>query len=143
MYPNKQFYFKQFSLTVFCLHTVKVVFGLHTVKYQFFVYTQLNIKTVLFRTIQFNISAQFSSIWPTDKTSSVATTPGQSGPGSDRNKEALHITQSSRIDGASPSDSLVSYAGYFLGMSQQRCSWYILQSQLTGPGLIRLFITVW
>ena len=57
----------------------------------------LDIKTVLFQTIQFNISTQFSSICPIDRTLSGATTPGQSELGSDGNKEVLHIPQSSRI----------------------------------------------
>ena len=64
--------------------------------------TQLNDKTVPFQTIQFSISikvlilkqfyfnfsknAQFSSIWPIDRTLSGATTPDQSGPGSDGNE---------------------------------------------------------
>ena len=38
-------------------------------------------KTVLFKTIQFGISTQFSSISAIDRTLSDATTPGQSGPG--------------------------------------------------------------
>ena len=91
----KQFYFKQFSLA--CVH--------------FFVYTQLNIKTVLFQTIQFNVSTRFTSIWPIDRTLSGATTPGQGGPGSDSNKQVLHIPQSSCITEASPSNCLVSYPG--------------------------------
>ena len=33
-----------------------------------FVHTQLNVKTVLFQAIQFNISTQFSSIWPVYRT---------------------------------------------------------------------------
>ena len=32
-----------------------------------------------------------SSIWPIDETLSMATTPGQSGPGSDGNEGALSI----------------------------------------------------
>ena len=40
---QKQFYLKQFNLA----------------KYSFFVYTQLNVKTVLFQTIQFSISIVF------------------------------------------------------------------------------------
>ena len=39
-------------------------------------------KTVLFQAIQFNISTQFSSIWPIDRAQSSANTPGQNGPGS-------------------------------------------------------------
>ena len=58
-----------------------------------------------------------SSIWPTDRTLSGDTTPGQSGPGSDGNKEVLHIPQSFSISGASPSNCLVSYSGHFLGES--------------------------
>ena len=45
---------------------------------------------------------------------SGATTPGQSGPGSDSNEEVLHIRQSSSITGTSPSDCLASYPGHSL-----------------------------
>ena len=55
------------------------------------------IQTVLFQTIQFSISTQFSSIWPTDRTLSVATIPGQSGPGIDDNKGVPYIPQGSSI----------------------------------------------
>ena len=55
-----------------------------------------------------------TSIWPIDRTLSGATTPGQSGPGSNGNEEVLRILQSSRIIGASPLDSLVSYTGHLL-----------------------------
>ena len=40
---------------------------------------------------------QFSSIWRIDRTLSGATTPSQSGPGSDVNEGVLHISQSSSI----------------------------------------------
>ena len=60
---------------------------------------------------------QLSSIWPIDRTLSVATTQGQSGPGSDGNEGVLHTSQSSRITGTLPSDCLVSYAGHSLGES--------------------------
>ena len=52
-----------------------------------------------------------SSIWPIDRTQSGATTPGQSGPGSDGNEGVHDISQSSSITGASLSDCLVSYPG--------------------------------
>ena len=42
---------------------------------------------------------------------SGATTPGQSGPGSNDNEGVLQITQIFRT-GASPSDSFVSYSGH-------------------------------
>ena len=57
-------------------------------------------KTVLFKIIQFSISTHFSSIWPIDRTLSGATTPGQSGPGSDGNEGVLRIPQNSSITGA-------------------------------------------
>ena len=38
-----------------------------------------------------------SSIWPTDKTISIATTLGQTEPGSDSNKGVLRIPPSSSI----------------------------------------------
>ena len=47
-------------------------------------------------------------------TLSGATTPGQSGPGSDGNKGILCIPQSSSITGTSALDCLVSYPGYSL-----------------------------
>ena len=46
---------------------------------------------------------------------SGATTPGQSGPGSDGNKGVIRIPQSSSTAGTSPSDCLVSYPEYSLG----------------------------
>ena len=46
-----------------------------------------------------------------DKTLSGATTPGQSGPGSDGNEEVLRIPLSSSIIGALKSDCLMSYPG--------------------------------
>ena len=49
------------------------------------------------------------SIWSRDRTLAGATTPGQSGPGSDGIERVLHIPQSSSITGASPSDCLESY----------------------------------
>ena len=75
----------------------KYSFCLHTVKCQ---------------TIQFSISTQFSSNGPIDRALLGATTPGQSGPGSNNNEGVLHIPQSSRITGTSPSDCVVSYTGY-------------------------------
>ena len=56
-----------------------------------FIYTLLNVKTVLFRTIQFSISTQFSSIWPIDRALSGVTTPNQSGTGRNGNEVVLRI----------------------------------------------------
>ena len=56
-----------------------------------------------------------SSIWPIDRTLLGATTPGQSGPGSNGNERQLHISQSSSITKASLSDCLESYLGHLLG----------------------------
>ena len=66
---------------------------------------------LLFQTVQFSISTQFSSIWPIDET-----LPGYSGPGSNSNKRVLHIPQSSCITGTSSSDCLVSYPGQMQSM---------------------------
>ena len=97
----------------------------------------LYIKTVLFQTIQFCISTQFSFIWPIDRTLSGATTLGQSAPGSNGNKGLLHIPQSSSITGASSSDCLVSHTRTLIGLAVipplQRCSQCILQLMLTVP----------
>ena len=66
---------------------------------------------------------------------SGATTPGQSGPGSDGNEGVLRIPQSSSIAGTSPSDCLVSYQDTRWGgglTPLQRSSQCILQPQPTG-----------
>ena len=52
---------------------------------------------ILFQAIQFCMSTQLSSIWPIDMTLSGATTPGQSGPGSDDNEKVLRISQSLNV----------------------------------------------
>ena len=71
---------------------------------------------MLFQTIQFSISTKFSSIWPVEKTLSGATTPGQSGPGSDGSEGVLGIHQNSCITGTSTSYCLVSYPGHSFGV---------------------------
>ena len=68
-------------------------------------------KTVLFQTIHFSISMQFSFISPIDRAPSGATIPGQSEAGSEGNEEVLRIPQSSSITGTSLSDCLVSNLG--------------------------------
>ena len=75
------------------------------------------LKPVPFQTIQFSISTQSTFILSIDRTLSGATTPGQSGPGSDGNDGVLRIPQSSSITRASSSDYLVSYLGHSLGES--------------------------
>ena len=109
-----QFYFKQFTF----------------VQVYFFVHTQLNVKTVLFQTIQFRISPkfqckkkvlfqtiqfimriQFISNGAIDRILSGAITLNQSGHGHDGNKRELYILQSSNITGTSTSDCLMSYSG--------------------------------
>ena len=52
---------------------------------------------------------QISSTYPLIKALSGATTPGQSGPGSDGNERVVRIPQSSSITGTLLSDCLVSY----------------------------------
>ena len=54
----------------------------------------LNVKTVLFQTIQFSISMQFSSIWLIERTLSGAITLGQNEPGNDGNEGVLRIPKS-------------------------------------------------
>ena len=74
------------------------------------------IKTVLFQTIQFSISTDFSSILSIDRNLSGASTRDQNGPGSDGNKGVLHIPQMFSITGASSSDFLVAYPGHSWGV---------------------------
>ena len=84
---------------MFCLHTFSMS------------------KTVLFQTIRFSKSTQYSSTWPIERTLSGATIPSQSGTGSDGNKGVIRIPQSSSYTGGSSSDFLVSYPGHSLGES--------------------------
>ena len=89
-------------------------------KHQSFVYTQLNDQTVLFLTIQFSIShlcAQSlndEQFYLTYRILPGATTPGQSGPGSDGNEGVFCIPQSSSITWHSQSDWFLSYPGHLL-----------------------------
>ena len=97
-YTNNQFYSQQFCLAL--VHSLVLKTFLfqaiqfsQTVLFQWiqfsinivFVHTQLNVKTVLFQVIP------FSSIWPTDRVISGATTPAQSGPGSDGSEGVLSL----------------------------------------------------
>ena len=75
-----------------------------TIQFTVFVHTQLNVKAVIFQTIQLSISTQFSSIRPIDRALSGTTTPGKSGPGNDGNEGGIYIPQNSSIIGISPSD---------------------------------------
>ena len=96
---QKQFHFKQFSLAQVRNLNLSTQF----VK-NISIWSNSVLSKVLIQTIQFNISMQFSSIWPIDRTLSGATTLDQSWPGRDGNIEVLCIPQSSRITGTSPSD---------------------------------------
>ena len=102
----------------------------HWIKQKPFIYSQLNVKTALFQSIQFIISTQFkcqncsisnitlfSSIWPIDTTLSCATISGYCGPRNDGNEGVLLFPQISSVTGTSPLDFLVSYTGHLLGES--------------------------
>ena len=73
------------------------------------------------------------SIWPIDRTISGATTPDQSGLGSNGKDWILYIPQSSK-SGALPLDGLMSYPGHSGGglTPLQRCSQCNLYLRLTG-----------
>ena len=93
---SKQFYFKQFSLAQV---------------------GSLDVKIVAFQAILFNLSTQFNSIRPRDRTQSGATTPGQGEPGSSGNEGVLRVPQNSSITETSRSDCLMSYPGHSLELS--------------------------
>ena len=81
-----------------------------------YVYIQLKDQTILFLTIQFNKRNAFAHSLNVKQfylTLLDPSTPGLSGPDSDRNVEFLHILQSSST-GASQSDGLVQYPGHLL-----------------------------
>ena len=131
---QKQFYLKLFSLvskiirfqTLWCITN-------NLIKHQLFIYSLLNVKTVLFPTTQFSISIQFSSIWQIGRTLSGATTPGQSGPGSDGKKGVLRIPQSYSITRGLLSEYYVQDTRCWSLILLQRCSRFILQPPLTEP----------
>ena len=134
---QKHFYFKLFSL-VNKVKWFKVLLCItkNSIKHQSFIHTQLNVKTVLFQTIQFNVITHFSSIWPIDRTLLGATTSSQCGPGSDGNKRVLCVPQHSSITEASPSDCLVSYpvqSFWECPPPLQKCCRCTLQPQPTWP----------
>ena len=56
-----------------------------------------------------------------DRILSGATTPGQSGPGSDDNEGVLHIPKKCGITEATPSDCIMSYPGHSLGWRSYPC----------------------
>ena len=72
-----------------------------------------------------------SSIWPIDRTLSSASTPSQSGPGSDGNEGVLRISQSSKTE-VSPSICFMSYSGHSLGESYSSAK---MQSVYTTPAV--------
>ena len=102
---------------------------MHTVKLLQVSLGKTNISTsvIYFQAVKWLNSPISYIIW------TLTSTATQSGPRSNRNEEALHITQSSMIE-ASTSDGLLSYLGHLLGVSYplQWCSHSILQPQPAG-----------
>ena len=123
---GSKFYNLRLISLFICLYMVKWLRVLlyitnNSMKHQLFVYIQLNDQTVLFLTIQFNLSHLFalslnlkSSTRLIDRTLSGSTTLGQSGPGSNSNEGVLHIPQWSSITGALPLNCLMSYLRHLL-----------------------------
>ena len=111
--------YAQLNIKTFQIQTNKVSlssqFSFNSIKHQSFIYKQLNVKTVLFQTIQFSLSRQFCSIWPVDRTKSVATSPGLCRPGSEGKNGVIRVPRTSSITGASPSDYLVLYPWHSMG----------------------------
>ena len=111
----------QLSISIVFAHTQLNIKNVLFQTIQFRIITISMSKTVLFQRIQFSISTLFSYIWPIDRTLSDATTPGQSGPGSDGNEGMLHILHSSSITGTITSDCLVSYPEHSLEVVLPLC----------------------
>ena len=91
------------------------------------------LKQFYYQAILFSIRKQFISIWTIDGTLSGATTPNQSGPGSDGNEGALCISQISSITRNLTIRLFFSYPGYSLVgiLPLLRCSQCILQPHRT------------
>ena len=83
LFLHKQLYFRKFSLAWVCCFNLQ---QFYLKQFTLVKVRSLIIKTVLFQTNQFNISTQFSSLLPFDKTLSSATTPGKILSESDGNK---------------------------------------------------------
>ena len=96
-----------------------------------FYFKQVNLTQVI---CLHSVKMSNNSIWPIDRTLSSATTPGQSGPGSNGNEGVHHIPKNSRT-GALPSDLFRVVFRTFIGdgglTPLQRRSQCVLQSQLT------------
>ena len=87
----------QFNISIVFVHTQLNVKTVLFQTIQFSKIMQFKYQTVLFQVIQFNTSRLFSSIGPIDRAYSCATTPGQSEPRNDGNKGFIRIPQSSSI----------------------------------------------
>ena len=103
-------------------------------------------KTVLYQTIQFSISTQFSSIWPIDRTLSGAATPDENGHGSDDSEGVPCIFQNSNITETSLSDCLVSYPVHLLGggglTPRQRSSCVFYSPNQLGKHIFNTKVTI-
>ena len=133
---NIVFVYKRSNVKTVLLQTMHFSISIHFQCQKQSYYKQFSlakVQTDLFKTVQFSISTQFSSIWPIDRTLSGATNPAQSGQGNDGTGGVLCIPQSSCITGTSPSDCFVSKQDPRWGSLTplQRSSRCILQPQPT------------
>ena len=155
---TKQLYFKQFTLAwLRCLRVKTFLFQ----AIQFSIITQLNFKIVLFPAIQFSKCIPFITIWPIDRNLLGATIPGLSEPGAMVIKEYSAFPKAPAL--LKPHSQFVSSHIYYRVVGRralllcrvcvlfspsrlcygtlvresltplQRCSWCILQPQLTRP----------
>ena len=92
-------------------------------------------KSVQFQTIQFSISTLCSFVRPIDRALLGATTPGQSGPGSDGNEGVIRIPPQLQPYWNLIIRCLVLYSGHLLGVLNPllRCGRCIQLPQPTGP----------
>ena len=130
--------------SILCIY-IKYMISKHILSInQSFVYAQLNVQIFLSQTTQFSINTHFKrqtdlssflhtvkcyitvshlfahiifSIWSIDRTLSGDALSDQSRPGSDISEGVFPISKSSNINGASPSDCLMSYRRHSFGES--------------------------
>ena len=139
----KSFICTQLNCSKYCYVLLTIQLNIRS-----FVDIQLNDQTVLFPAILFKSFTctqckcqTVSGKYPWERFDPLIR-PCQSGPGSNGNEGVVHISQSFRTE-TSPLDCLVSlqdihwwrWEGIFL-LNLQRCSQFILQSQLTGLGTL-------
>ena len=142
---KNQFYFKLFIL----VNKVKwsqelLLFINSSTKQHSFIYTQLNVKTVVYKNIQFSISTLFCFIWPIDWALSGATIPGQSLYGSNGRKRFTRCILQSQLSGQCIFCVFRMWWAYYPIWLRNQCNLFVWVGETTqflmiGPFIVLFF----